>query len=148
MGLCMEFSTVGKSTYCHTQFSNHFMRPAYARLFPQKWVMNVHLTKVPESVLGNVWIHRTWHVALCAISLVALKMLLWVCDMRVTSRQDVVSNGLLVQQNPTVIGTPIVCNIRLNIIGKCFIREVHHGLRSLGNSTERLCFELWLVKYM
>ena len=48
----------------------------------------------------------------------------WVCAIRVTSRQDVVSNGSLVQQDPTVIGTPIVRNIQLNIIGKCFT-EMH-----------------------
>ena len=45
----------------------------------------------------------------------------WVCDVRVTSRQNVLSDGVLIQQDPTVIGTPIVRNIRLNIIGKCFI---------------------------
>ena len=48
----------------------------------------------------------------------------WVCDVRVTSRQDVVSDGILVQQDPTVIGTPIVRNIRLNIICKCFTFNV------------------------
>ena len=46
---------------------------------------------------------------------------IWVCDVRVTSRQDIVSNGSLIQQDPTVIGIPIVHNIRLNVIGKCLI---------------------------
>ena len=51
---------------------------------------------------------------------------IWVCNVQVTSRQDVVSNGVLVQQDPTVIGTPIVRNIQLNIIGKCFtFSEIH-----------------------
>ena len=41
----------------------------------------------------------------------------WRCDVRVVSHQDIVSNGTLVSQDPTVIGSPIVYNIQLTIIG-------------------------------
>ena len=43
---------------------------------------------------------------------------MWRCDVHVIlSRQDIVSNGILVSLDPTVIGSPIVHNIQLIIIG-------------------------------
>ena len=43
---------------------------------------------------------------------------IWRCDVRVVSSQDIISNRSVVQQNPTVIGTPTVREIQLTIIGK------------------------------
>ena len=66
------------------------------------------------------------------------------CDVRVTSRHNVVSDGVLIQQDPTVIGTPIVRNIQLNIIGKCFIlSEIH--IKSIMWVYRKLCFEVMLI---
>ena len=45
---------------------------------------------------------------------------IWRCDIRVISDQDVISNGSLVRQDRNVIGTPIVRDIQLTIIGKYF----------------------------
>ena len=45
----------------------------------------------------------------------------WRCEIRVVSGQDVISNGSLVSQDPNIIGTPIVRNIQLTIIGKCIV---------------------------
>ena len=42
----------------------------------------------------------------------------WRCDIHVISGQDIVSDGLLLSVDPTVIGSPIVHNIQLTIIGK------------------------------
>ena len=44
---------------------------------------------------------------------------IWRCDVRVISDQDVISNGSLIRQDLNVIGTPIICDIQLTIIGKC-----------------------------
>ena len=49
----------------------------------------------------------------------------WRCDIHVVSSQDVVSNGSLVRQDPSVIGTPIVRDIQLTIIGKIFYNNAH-----------------------
>ena len=46
----------------------------------------------------------------------------WRCDIRVISSQNIVSNGALVSQDPTVIGTPIVRDIQLTIFGKYIYR--------------------------
>ena len=43
---------------------------------------------------------------------------MWRCDIRVLSDQYVVSNGSLVRQDHDVIGTPIIRDIQLAIIGK------------------------------
>ena len=44
----------------------------------------------------------------------------WRCDICVISSQNIVSNGSLVSQDPTVIGAPIVHDIQLTIIGKYY----------------------------
>ena len=44
----------------------------------------------------------------------------WVCDVRVMSVQNAVSNGSLVEVDPTVIGVPITRNIQLTIIGEYY----------------------------
>ena len=44
---------------------------------------------------------------------------IWRCEARVVSAQDIVSDRSLVPQNPSVIGTPIVHDIQLTIIGEC-----------------------------
>ena len=46
----------------------------------------------------------------------------WRCDIRVISSQNIVSNGALVSQDPTVIGTPIIRDIQLTIFGKYIYR--------------------------
>ena len=46
---------------------------------------------------------------------------IWRCDVRVSSAQDVVSSGSLVQQDHNVIGTPIIRDIQLTVIGKCAV---------------------------
>ena len=45
----------------------------------------------------------------------------WVCDVRVTSAQNAVGNGSLVEVDPTVIGVPITRNIQLTVIGEYFV---------------------------
>ena len=45
----------------------------------------------------------------------------WVCDVRVTSAQNAISNGSLVEVDPTVIGVPITRNIQLTFIGEYFM---------------------------
>ena len=47
---------------------------------------------------------------------------IWRCDIRVVSAQDIVSNGSLVPKDLSVIGSPIVRNIHLTIIGKLWYR--------------------------
>ena len=42
----------------------------------------------------------------------------WRCDICVVSAQDIVSNGYLIPLDISVIGTPIIRNIQLIIIGK------------------------------
>ena len=44
----------------------------------------------------------------------------WVCDVRVTSVQNAISNGSLVAVDPTIIGVPITHNIQLTLIGEYF----------------------------
>lgn len=46
---------------------------------------------------------------------------IWRCDVRVLSAQDVVSNGSLVQRDLNVIGTSIIHDIQLTIVGKCAV---------------------------
>ena len=62
----------------------------------------------------------------------------WRCDIRAVSSQDVVSNGSLVRQDPSVIGTPIVRGIQLIVIGKIFSNNAHWILRKTPWSA---CFE-------
>ena len=52
---------------------------------------------------------------------------IWRCDVRVVSGQDIISNRSVVRQNPTVIGTPIVHDTRLTIIGKLSYRNAHQN---------------------
>ena len=44
----------------------------------------------------------------------------WMCDVRVMSEQNAVSNGSLIEVDPTVIGVPITRNIQLIVIGEYF----------------------------